>query len=163
MLCLSALIHFFYPPTLLAHVTHKACCLACAKFIPLLHSALVFVCTLSNVSFRAFLACLRSYIRCLAATSSHDPLPPSTLTTRPSLTPLRSGEEKPTTSLPLPTPSALFCMRVIRDGEVEESVTGQSCSTVTSSEHTDTRWLLHRHRGRKRALLRCCSHRNESL
>lgn len=116
----------------------------------------VCVYAVSDVSFRAFLACLQSYIRCLAAAPSRDPLPPSTLTARPSLTPLHSGEEKPTTSLPLPTPSALLCMRVTGAEQGEARVLGQSCSTVTSSEPADTGRLLRRHRGHKIALLHCC-------
>lgn len=117
----------------------------------------VFVYTVSNLSFRAFLACLQSYIRCWAAAPSPDPLPPNPLTPRPSLTPLHSKGEKPTTSLPLPTQSTQS-MTGIGAGEGEESVTGRSCSTVTPSEHVDTRELLRRHS----ALLHCCVNRNES-
>lgn len=152
------MIHFL--PTLPRSSDHEAVVLHvlssfCACFSVCILSR-VCVYAVSDVSFRAFLACLQSYIRCLAAAPSRDPLPPSTLTARPSLTPLHSGAEKPTTSLPLPTPSALLCMRVTGAEQGEARVLGQSCSTVTSSEPADTGRLLRRHRGHKIALLHCC-------
>lgn len=147
-------------PTFLSHTMkffmYDVSFCACVHCVCVYLVLCLFVCV-CVVSFRSFLACLQSYLRCLAAAPSHDPPPPSSLTPRPSLTPLHPGEENPTSSLPHHTPSALFCIRVTEAREGEESVTGQSLSTVTSSERTDTRRLLRRHRGH---MLCCCVNRN---
>ncbi|KAJ8389842.1 hypothetical protein AAFF_G00113110 [Aldrovandia affinis] len=107
---------------------------------------------------------ISSFLACLLCSRCMDPQPdpdhPPTLapTSRPSLTPLQ-GAERPQTPLPRPSPrgdgvGGALWVRV--QGADAVSVVSLSCSTLPSTERTDTRWLIRRPKRRLRALRVLC-------
>lgn len=126
------------------------------------------VCILSS-------ACLRSLFACLPCCHCQNPLrPPDLDTPLPSSlsgapishTALQGSVERPQTSLPQPSHAlASLDQWTVADrgpvgvGEVigdRDSVAGLSCSTVTPSEGTDMRQLLHASGRHRWARCSCC-------
>lgn len=146
-------------------MTHVIQCIVLSS----LFLRIVDVCVLSS-------ACPRSLFACLLCCHCQNPLrPPDPVTTHPSSlsaahishTALQGAVERPQTSLPHPSHAlaSLDQWPVAVRGPLglEEvtgdraSVAGLSCSTVTPSEGTDMRQLLHSPRRHHWAPCSCCS------
>lgn len=114
--------------------------------------------------------CLRSLLACFLCCDYQNPihppdpdfpLPSSFSTTHSSFAPLQGAPERPQNTLPIPggplTPPDQWSVVVrgplVVEGTVGDgsSVAGISCSTMTTSEGLDRRWLLRTPRRQRRA------------
>lgn len=128
----------------------------------------VHICALPSTCLRSILAC---FLCCEYPNPIHPPdpdlpLPSASSATHSSFAPLQGAVERPQNTLPVPgRPLAppghwsgaargqLGVESTVGDGS---SVAGISCSTMTTSEGLDRRWLLRTPRRRRRALGCCC-------
>lgn len=128
----------------------------------------VYLCSLPSACLRSLLAC---FLCCHYKNPIHPAHPDSSLatpssTTHSSFAPLQGAAERPLNTLPIPGqplappghwPGAARCSLGV-EGTVGDgsSVAGISCSTITTSEGLDRRWLLRTPRRQRRALGSFC-------
>lgn len=128
----------------------------------------VYVCALPSTCLRSLLAC---FLCCDYQNPIHPPDPDFPLAsshsaTHSSFAPLQGAAERPQNTLPIPGQSLappghwpgavrgpLGVEGTLGDGS---SVAGISCSTITTSEGLDRRWLLRTPRRQRRALGSFC-------
>lgn len=129
---------------------------------------LAHVCALPSTYLRSILAC---FLCCEHQNPIHPPdpdppLPSANTATHSSFAPLQGAVERPQNTLPLPgralaplghwsgaAGGQLGVEGTVGDGS---SVAGISCSTMTTSEGLDRRWLLRTPRGQRPPLGCCC-------
>lgn len=119
------------------------------------------VCALPSTYLRSILACFLccEYQNPIHRPDPDFPLPSAYSATHSSFAPLQGAVERPQNTLPLPGHwSGTARVQLGVEGTVGDgsSVAGISCSTMTTSEGLDRRWLLRTPRGQRRALGCCC-------
>lgn len=128
----------------------------------------VHVCALPSTCLRSLLACFLccEYQNPIHPPDKDSPLPPAYSATHSSFVPLQGAVERPQNTLPIPgrPPAPLDHRSGAAGGQLAvegavgdgSSVAGISCSTITTSEGLDRRWLLRTPRRQRRALGCCC-------